>query len=124
MSRFDWWQLATGLAPCTVIALACHHVGPLEDFEPPADEGDVDSDTVDHVDTDTDADTGADTGDCTDIEWGSGLKIGEAVSNWVQTGYIDSNLDGVVEQEEVEFDLDLIRCTGKESMVIVYGDTS
>jgi hypothetical protein len=75
-------------------------------------------------DTDTDGDTDSNTGECSAVAWGSGLNNGEAVSNWIQFGYIDSDLDGFVEQEEVQFDLELIHCTGKESMVIVYGDTS
>jgi len=111
MSISTRWQLAALVSLGLLVALA-----PACDDDDDGAGGDSDTDT--DTDTDTDADQ------CEDIEWGSGLKVGEAVSNWVQSGYIDSDLDGVVEQEEVEFDLDLIRCTGKESMVIVYGDTS
>lgn len=109
MPRSHWWQLLPALSLGLLLALttAC---------------GDDDDSGGTDGGTDTDADT--DTGPCSEVEWGSGLKTGDAVSNWVQSGYIDGDLDGVVEQEEVEFDLDLIHCSGKESMVIVYGDTS
>ena len=114
MTRFNWWQLTTALALGLLIGLATA----CGDDDDSGGGGDTDTDTDADTDTDTDAD------ECEEVEWGSGLKIGEAVSNWSQSGYIDSDLDGVVEQEEVEFDLELIHCTGKEAMVIIYGDTS
>jgi hypothetical protein len=83
-----------------------------------------DDDDAGGGDTDTDSDSDSDTGECSPVEWGSGLIIDQAVSNWSQTGYIDSDLDGVVEQQEVEFTLEDVHCTGKESMVVIYGDTS
>ena len=71
-----------------------------------------------------DSDVDSDTGECSAVEWGSGLKIGEKVSNWAMSGYIDNDGDGVVEELEVDYDFELIHCTGKQSMVLIYGDTS
>jgi len=112
MSTTRTWRLVAAFMLGSLIAFATA----CADDDDSGGSGDADTDT--DTDTDTDAD------ECIEIEWGSGLKEGEAVSNWVQTGYVDADLDGVVEQEEVEFDLNLIHCTGKEAMVIVYGDTS
>jgi hypothetical protein len=107
MAKTNWWQILSVIALGSLagLAAAC---------------GDDDDGASDDAGTDTDTDSDV----CEEIEWGSGLKAGETVSNWVQSGYIDADLDGVVEQEEIEFDFELIHCTGKEALVIVYGDTS
>ena len=83
-------------------------------------------DDPDGDDGDEDAGSDTDTGDwvCPDVEWGSGMSIGNAVSNWTMNGYIDSDLDGVVEETEVEFTLEDIHCTGKQSLIVMWGDTS
>jgi hypothetical protein len=86
--------------------------------------GDDDNDS--EQDTETSTETGTGTGDgCTaPFAWGSGLVVDETVENWQFTGYMDSNGDGVVEPEEVTFDMEDIHCTGKQSVVFVLVDTT
>lgn len=100
-----------------------------DDDDAVAGDADADSDADGDGDADTDSDTDADTdsdtdGDCPAVTWGAGLNIGQPVANWSQSGYIDGNDDGVVEQVEVDFDLEQIHCTGKEALIVVVGDTS
>jgi hypothetical protein len=75
-------------------------------------------------DTDTETDTG--TGDecVAPFEWGDSFAKGEVIANWSFTGYIDADGDGVVEQEEVEFDMDTIHCAGLQSIVLAVADTT
>ena len=90
-------------------------------------DSDVDSDADSDADGDTDSDADSDTGtsdDCTAIAWGSGFTLGEPVSNWSFSGYIDSDDDGFVEQVEVDFTLEDIGCSGKQSVVYFIGDTT
>jgi hypothetical protein len=61
---------------------------------------------------------------CTEIAWGSGLTVGQPVANWTQTGYVDSNGDGTVEQEEVEFSLEDVNCDGADTIVVIVGSTT
>jgi hypothetical protein len=72
---------------------------------------------------DTDSDTEP-ADQCTEVAWGSGLTEGEPVANWTQTGYVDGNGDGVVEQEEVEFSLEDVNCDGVDSIVLMIGSTT
>jgi hypothetical protein len=100
------------MALAAVVAAACDEGGgegsALDNGLPPGDTDDSD------VDVD----------DCTDVAWGSGLEVGETVANWTQTGYIDSNGDGVVEQEEVEFSLEDVNCDGVDAMVLIIGSST
>lgn len=70
------------------------------------------------------ADAGGGGDSCTEIEWGTGFAVGEVVANWEHTGYIDDDGDGVVEEEEVEFNLEDVHCSGAKTMVLIIGDTS
>jgi hypothetical protein len=98
-------------------------VGGDSDADSDAD-SDSDSDTDADTDSDSDADSDSDSdGDCPGITWGSGLTQGQPVANWSQSGYIDSDDDGSVEQTEVNFSLGDIRCNGRKSMVLMIGDT-
>lgn len=84
-----------------------------------------DDDDNSGTDGDTDTDTGTGSEVCTaPFEWGSSLIKDHVVGNWTFNGYIDADGDGVVEQEAVDFDLELIHCTGKQSLVLAMGDTS
>ncbi|MCP4604233.1 MAG: hypothetical protein GY847_27545 [Proteobacteria bacterium] len=85
------------------------------------------------IDTNSDqvanSDAGKDAGDdegliCSEVDWGYGISEGMAPSNWAFSGYVDSDGDGYVELEEVDFDLEDIHCTGKQSLLIALGDTS
>jgi len=88
-------------------------------------DADGDSDTDMDADTDSDTDTDADAdSDCPPVTWGQGLIKGKIVANWVQSGYIDSNNDGVVEQQDVQFSLEDIHCSGMESLILIVGDTT
>lgn len=75
-------------------------------------------------DSDGDGDSDGDVDECTEIAWGSGLEVGQPVANWTQTGYIDSNGDGVVEQEEVTFSLEDVNCDGVDTIVLLIGSTT
>ena len=89
-------------------------------------DGDTDGDSDGDSDGDTDGDTDGDSdgdGDCPDVAWGSGLEIGQIVANWTQSGYIDSDGDGTVEQTEVNFSLDDIHCD-VQSIVLIIGAKS
>jgi hypothetical protein len=87
-------------------------------------DGDADTDTDSDADTDSDSDSDTDTGNCPEFAWGTGFDIGDTVSNWAMNGYVDGDLDGVVEEVEVAFDLEEIRCTGRQSLVFIMGDTT
>jgi hypothetical protein len=104
--------LAAGLAALFATA-ACDDDGggsPLDDGTPP--------------DADTDGDADGDADECSEVTWGSGLTVGEPVANWTQTGYVDANGDGIVEQDEVEFTLEDINCDGVDSIVLMIGSTT
>ncbi|MCP4606523.1 MAG: hypothetical protein GY847_39445 [Proteobacteria bacterium] len=60
--------------------------------------------------------------ECDPVEWGSGFQKGQPIANWDLRGFIDANGDYLVEQEEVEFTLKDIHCSGKESLVLVMGE--
>jgi len=97
--------VATGLV-ALFAATACDKGGggsPLDDGVP---DGDTDTEPVN---------------DCTEIAWGNGLTVGAPVANWTQTGYIDGDGDGVVEQEEVEFSLEDVNCDGVDTIVLIIG---
>ncbi|MCP4604042.1 MAG: hypothetical protein GY847_26555 [Proteobacteria bacterium] len=91
-----------------------------------------DSDSVSDTDTslesdtelDSDSDTGTEKRECESFDaWGPGVALNEVVPNFEFNGYIDSNLDGIIEKETVVFNMDDIRCTGKEALVIIAGTT-
>jgi hypothetical protein len=109
MRHTDWktWLILAAL-PLAAAAFGC------------ADDDDADGDD----DTDTGTDTG--TGDecVAPFEWGDSFVKGEVIANWAFTGYIDSDGDGVVEPEEVEFDMDTIHCSGLQSIVLAIADTT
>jgi hypothetical protein len=107
-----WFLLLACLALALGLAAACDESGDGEGG------GDADSDS------DSDGDTDTSTGPCSEVPWGGGFSIGSAVANWEQPGYIDGDLDGVVEEEEVTFTLEDIHCAGIESIVFVAGDTA
>lgn len=101
-------RLVAVLAFALVFAGGC--VGDDDDDDNATPDGGSDTDTGDWV--------------CPDVEWGSGMSTGNAVSNWAMSGFIDGDLDGVVEQEQVDFTLEDIHCTGQQSLVVMWGDTS
>ncbi len=68
------------------------------------------------VDTDTDH--------CAPFDWGRGLTPGKPVANWRQTGYMDADLNGEIEREEVSFSLDDIHCLGLRSIVLLIGGST
>lgn len=71
-----------------------------------------------------DSDTNETVDDCTDVEWGSGLSVGQPVANWSQSGYVDDDGDYVVEEEEVTFALEDVNCAGHNAIVLLIGDTT
>ena len=89
---------------------------------------DSDEDLTDGDPTDPNGDGGGtdetDTDQCTEPSWAEGFTIGEPVANWSFEGYIDSDKDGTVEPEVVEFDMADINCMGYSSIVLVSGTTS
>lgn len=100
--------------------LSCQRA-PADVVDGGADSG-SDSDTDSDADTDSDSDT--DTGECSQVEWRSGLEVGQPVADWQHYGFIDGDDDGFVEEDEVSFTLWQIHCTGKQSLVVMVGDTS
>jgi hypothetical protein len=68
-------------------------------------------------------DTGANTSDCTSIEWGSGLNVGQTVANWTQPGYVGKNGGFEIDKSEVEFSLEDVNCDGHQAIVLMIGDT-
>jgi hypothetical protein len=89
-------------------------------------DSDSDSDGDSDSDADSDSDSDSDGDECLPITWGSGSTVGNPVANWSQTGYIDGDGDGVVEQTEVTFNLEDVRCSTNrpKSMVVIIGDTT
>jgi hypothetical protein len=86
------------------------------------DSRDYGDDDDDDGDTESEEDTG--TGECSQVAWGGGCSVGNPVGNWsITSGYMDSDLDGVIEEEEVSFTLEEIHCAGVQSLVFVAGDT-
>ena len=73
-------------------------------------------------------DDGQDTGEpnyCTEPEWtANAFEVDQVVANWEFNGYIDSDRDGVVEQDEVPFTMEDINCMGYNSLVLMIGSTS
>ncbi len=65
-----------------------------------------------------------DSDNCAPFSWGTGLGLGKPVANWHQSGFMDADLDGTIEQEEVEFTLDDIHCLGLQSIVLTVGDST
>ncbi len=55
---------------------------------------------------------------CPRIQWGAELAAGETVPNWTLKGYIDTDGDHRVEQQEVEFAMEDIHCSGKRALVL------
>ena len=89
------------------------------------DEG-TDSDSEDELDSGTPQDQDASVGPtCEEIEWSPQdyyLAKGSTVAKWNQTGYVDSNGNGVIDPtEEVDATLDIVdMCNGpKESLVLL-----
>jgi hypothetical protein len=108
------------------LLIAALWLGTLSCQRAPADvvDGGADAGSDSDADTGVDTDADSDTGECPEVEWGSGLEVGQPVANWQHSGFIDSDDDGVVEEEEVAFSLWQIHCTGKQSLVVMVGDTS
>ena len=55
---------------------------------------------------------------------GSGCNVGNTVGNWNLDGYADTNGDNTVEKQDTTVSLADIHCTGKQSLIVVVGDTS
>lgn len=108
-STVRWWLVAAAVIIATAWIAGCDDGGGGSGL----DDGTGDADT----DGDGDADS------CTEIAWGSGLTVGAPVANWTQSGYWDSDFDGVVEQEDVQFSLEDMNCAGFNSIVLMIGDT-
>jgi hypothetical protein len=112
MRHTDWKRgLLLAALPLAAAAWGC------------ADDDDDDG-TGGDGDTDTETDTG--TGDecVAPFEWGDSFEKNEVIANWSFTGYIDADGDGIVEQEEVGFDMDTIHCLGLQSIVLAISDTT
>ncbi len=60
--------------------------------------------------------------ECAEVAWGSGFTKGQPIANWDLRGFVDADGDHLVEQDEVEFTLEDIHCSGKESLVLVMGE--
>jgi hypothetical protein len=92
-------------------------------------DSDADSDTDSDSDTDTDADSDTDTDTdsdgCSEIDWGGMPNVGEVPNNWQMKGWVDQNGDGSLsddEKTEVEFTLEDIHCSGKQSLIWLISD--
>lgn len=105
-----------------------------------SDDGDDDGETDGQGNDDGSSDGGAsDSGDSdtsgtdchNDIDWGNAgagntpidQDVGQVIANWSHTGYIDQDGDGIVETEQVSFNMEDVHCTGKKSMLVLMGDT-
>ncbi|MCP4605491.1 MAG: hypothetical protein GY847_34055 [Proteobacteria bacterium] len=85
---------------------------------------DTDMDTDTETDSDSDKDNGAGFECKNSVKWGRGIRVGKPIANWSLPGYVDSDGDFVVEQENVIFNMAQIHCTGKQSAVLITGDTT
>jgi len=88
-------------------------------------DGDSDGDSDSDTDGDTDGDSDSECED--DVPWGelSAYTEGLPVGNWsFENGYIDSDNDGFVEEEDTPFTLQDIHCAGHQSAVLIGGGTS
>ena len=122
MNRLKWLTILAGLA---LAALAPVFGCDSESRSGSDGDSDSDSDTDSDADSDTDADADTDTdAECDPPTWGSAWSIGEVVANWSFTGFVDADKDGAVEQEDVSFTLEDMRCAGYESVVLIIGSTS
>ncbi len=73
---------------------------------------------------DTETGTGTeDVEECEPLEWSknSSSTVGTKSKNTEMLGYADQDGNHIVEEEEVTFTLDDIRCTGAQSAVILVG---
>jgi len=87
------------------------------------DEDGADDDQDAGWDTETETETEEEEECVAPFEWGNSFDQHQVIANWSFTGYIDADGDGVVEQEDVEFDMNTIHCAGLSSIVLVVADT-
>jgi len=91
---------------------------------------DGDSDTTDgDTDTDGDWDCGGGLAEvCPPPTWGADIAVGNPVANWQMHGYVDLDLDGVIEDaEKVEtyFSMHGVYCcAGLRSLIVLFGTTT
>jgi len=114
----------------TFLVIACSSDGPDYDNDGGTDgdsDGDTDGDTDGDSDGDTDGDTDGDSdGDsnlnCDDIAWGNDkYKVGGIFPDYNFEGYIDSDGDGKLNQDQASFTSCDIYKTGPGCLVVLYG---
>ncbi len=91
-------------------------------------DGDADSDSDSDADSDSDGDADSDSDSdadmCEPVEWDSGLVKGKVIENWQLTGFLDSDGDHIVEQNDIAFTMEELHCSGKQAVLLTMGDST
>jgi hypothetical protein len=107
------------LAPASPTLVAC------DGGDDSGGDSDTDTDSDSDTDTDTDTDSDSDTDGCSEIDWGGMPNVGSIPINWQMKGWVDQDGDGTLseaEKAEVEFSLEDIHCSGKQSLIWLISD--